>query len=281
MTLTQDPDKFSLAASLLDRLIDDDPRAGTPFLDTDDLKKPSVLAAKLRDGTDLLSRYLRDQFFPEVQQELARYESANLVSEDLLHLVVVGLNEVIRRGCMYDPERFKGIRLPKEVMRLVEDVPRGVNVPYLNRTLLDEAFPNEIHKMRRVNPSYTLRQLKDDVSRDLASLLNTRQELQFGVPEGFKELQGSLLEYGVPDFTSLSLMSTADRKRIRREVEQAITMFEPRLRSVRVTMEPASKFDQVLRFRVDALLRLDPATEPVTFDAVLQMATCEYSVRGV
>ena len=59
-----------------------------------------------------------------------------------------------------------------------------------------------------------------------------------------------------------------------------MTMFEPRLRSVRVTLEPVSKFDQALKFRVDALLRLDAAPEPVIFDAVLQMATCEYSVRG-
>ena len=266
--------------SLLDRLLDDDPRAGTPFLDKDDLKKPSVLAGKLKEGRDPLSRYLKSQFLPETQRDLDRYDIATQATDDLQHQIVVGLNQVIRRGCLYDPERFKEVRLSKEVMRLVEDTPRGVNVPYLNRTLLDEAFPNEIHTMRRLVPAYSIRQLKDSVARDLGALLNTRQELQLGVPEEYQELKGSLLEYGVPDFTSLSLMSMPDRKRIRREVERTITMFEPRLRSVRVVLEPAKKFDQVLRFRIDALLQLDESAEPVSFDAVLHMTTCEYAVRG-
>src|SRR5262245_22271797 len=96
----------SLSASMLDRLLDDDPRAGTPFLHKDDLKKPSVLASRLRDRTDLLSQYLFDHFLVETQQELTRYESANQASDDLQHLIVVGLNEVIRRGCIFEPERF-------------------------------------------------------------------------------------------------------------------------------------------------------------------------------
>jgi type VI secretion system protein ImpF len=272
--------ELNLTMSLLDRLLDDDPRAGTPFLDRDDLKKPSVLAGKLREGRDSVSSYLKSQFLPETQRDLDRYDSATQATDDLQHQIVVGLNEVIRHACIFDPDRFAGVRLPKEVMRLVEDTPRGVNVPFLNRMLLDEVYANEIHRMRRLAPTYSIRQLKDDVARDLAGLLNTRQELQFGVPEEYKELKGSLLEYGVPDFTSLSLMSTPDRKRIRHEVELTIALFEPRLRSVRVVLEPANKFDQVLRFRIDALMRLDENSEPVSFDAVLQMATCEYAVRG-
>jgi type VI secretion system protein ImpF len=35
-----------------------------------------------------------------------------------------------------------------------------------------------------------------------------------------------------------------------------------------------------LRFRIDALLRVDPAPEPVTFDAVLQLNTQQYLVKG-
>jgi type VI secretion system protein ImpF len=147
--------------------------------------------------------------------------------------------------------------------------------------LIDEAYPNEIHKLRKPNENYGMRQLKDDVARDLVALLNSRRELQAGAPEGFHELAGSLLEYGVPDFTAYSLVSAADRKRISREVEQAISQFEPRLKAARVMLEPQQKFDQVLRFRIDALLRMDQAVEPVTFDAALHMTTCEYSVQGI
>jgi type VI secretion system protein ImpF len=271
----------SLAPSVLDRLMDDDPRVGTPFLAPDDIKKPSALVAKLRDGSDPLSKYLSDQGLPDARELLERYDPSKQVSEDLLHRVVVGVNAVIQRGCIYDQVRFKGVRLPKEVMRLVEDTPRGVNVPYLNRMLIDEAYPNEIHKLRKLNQNYGVRQLKDDVARDLMALLNSRRELQAGAPEEFQELKGSLLEYGVPDFTAYSLVSAADRRRISREVEQAISQFEPRLKAPRVVLEPQQKFDQVLRFRIEALLQMDPAVEPVTFDAALHMTTCEYSVQGV
>jgi type VI secretion system protein ImpF len=45
-------------------------------------------------------------------------------------------------------------------------------------------------------------------------------------------------------------------------------------------METQAKFDPTLRFRIDALLRLEMAAEPVTFDASLQLTTSQYSIRG-
>ena len=270
-----------LVASVLDRLLDDDPRAGTPFVDRDDVKKPRLLIEKLLLRSDPLSSFIADQLLPETQAMLDQVKKGQEVSDDLLHMLVIALNQVIRMGCIYDTERFKTVRLPKDVVRLLEDTPRGINVPYLNRMLLDEAYVDEIHRLRKAQSSYSIRQLKDDVARDLASLLNSRQELQQGVPEEFKELRGSLLEFGVPDFTAYSLSSSEDRKRIRREVEQAIAQSEPRLKSVRVYLEPEEKFSQVLRFRIEGLLRVESFTEPVTFDASLYVTNHQYEVRGV
>jgi type VI secretion system protein ImpF len=270
-----------LVASVLDRLLDDDPRAGTPFVDRDDIKKPRLLIEKLLLRSDALSAFIAEQLLPETQGMLGQIKKGQEVSDDLLHILVVALNQVICMGCIYDTERFKAVRLPKDVMRLLEDTPRGINVPYLNRMLLDEAYVDEIHRLKKVQSTYSVRQLKDDVARDLASLLNSRQELQQGVPEEFKELRGSLLELGVPDFTAYSLSSSEDRKRIRREVEQAIAESEPRLKSVRVHLEPEEKFSQVLRFRIEGLLRVESLTEPVTFDAALYVTNHQYDVRGV
>lgn len=270
-----------LVASVLDRLLDDDPRAGTPFVDRDDVKKPRLLIEKLLQRSDPLSSFIADQLLPETQAMLDHVKKGQEVSDDLLHMLVIALNQVIRMGCIYDTERFKAVRLPKEVMRLLEDTPRGINVPYLNRMLLDEAYVDELHRLRKAQSAYSLRQMKDDVARDLASLLNSRQELQQGVPEEFKELRGSLLEFGVPDFTAYSLSSSEDRKRIRREVEQSIAQCEPRLKSVRVYLEPEEKFSQVLRFRIEGLLRVESFAEPVTFDASLFVTNHQYEVRGV
>jgi type VI secretion system protein ImpF len=126
----------------------------------------------------------------------------------------------------------------------------------------------------------SVREFEKAVARDLEALLNTRQETLEELPTEFTELERSLVCYGLPDFTSFSLDDQDDRDRIRRAVEKTIATFEPRLQRVRVTMETSREKDRGLRFRIDALLRVEPAPEPVTFDAFLQLTTQEYMVES-
>jgi type VI secretion system protein ImpF len=100
------------------------------------------------------------------------------------------------------------------------------------------------------------------------------------LPAEFTEVRRSLLIYGLPDFTACTLLSSSDRNRIRRALEQAIATFEPRLERVRVILESPRQHERTLRFRIEALLRLEPAPEHVTFDATLQLSTQEYTVQG-
>ena len=151
--------------------------------------------------------------------------------------------------------------LPSVLDRLLDDEPGTLREPIPNR------FQN-------------LRELKKAVTRDLEDLLNTRQEMLEELPSEFAEVSRSLVSYGLPDFTSFSLLSKHDRNRIRRAVEQAIAHFEPRLARVNVTLEPPRDNDRAVRFHIEALLRLEPAPELVTFDAVLQLTTQKYVVQG-
>lgn len=273
-------DQPNIVASVLDRLVDDDPRIGTPFLDSADLKSPVGFIGKLRAGDDPLSRHIAQQFLPETREALARFEGTGAVLDALTQGVIDGVNQVIRRGCLYDNQRFLGIKLSRETRQMVDSVLSGTNVPFLNRALLDEAYPDDLWKRRRESTSYSIRQMKDHVGRDLGALLNARRELLTELPEEYKELKGTILEYGLPDFTAFSLRSVSDQKRIRRGVESAIAAFEPRLKSVHVSLDAPKQFEQILRFRIEALLWVDPTPEPVTFDAMLHMTTCEYSVRS-
>jgi type VI secretion system protein ImpF len=151
--------------------------------------------------------------------------------------------------------------LPSVLDRLLDDEPGTEREPIPNR------FQN-------------LRELKKAVTRDLEDLLNTRQEILEELPSEFAEVSRSLVSYGLPDFTSFSLLSKHDRNRIRRAVEQAIANFEPRLARVSVTLEPPRDNDRAVRFHIEALLRLEPAPELVTFDAVLQLTTQKYVIQG-
>ncbi|HEX4325503.1 MAG TPA: type VI secretion system baseplate subunit TssE [Burkholderiales bacterium] len=121
--------------------------------------------------------------------------------------------------------------------------------------------------------------LKSAVKRDLELLLNTRRETQPRLDD-YPEARHSLLTYGLPDFSALSYASDDDRKRMREEIESSIRIFEPRLADVHVAIGSPDSQTQRLSFRVDALLRVDPAPAPVTFDAVVEITTQQYQIQG-
>ena len=128
----------------------------------------------------------------------------------------------------------------------------------------------------------SVRQLKVNLRRDLEWLLNTRRP-PLAIPEDFEETRKSLLTYGLPDITSMSRDSMATRSALLREVEEAIEHFEPRLADVRVQLVESEGPNAVreLRFVVEALLKMDPNPEQVVFDTVLELASGDYSVKGV
>src|SRR5207253_8429781 len=150
-------------------------------------------------------------------------------------------------------------------------------VPSLLDRLLDD--DPEVSKEPVTSRIQDLRAYEGAVARDLEALLNSRHETLQELPSEFVEVNRSLVTYGLPDLTSLSLLSQDDRNRIRRAVEQAITVFEPRLLRVRVALEAPRERDRGLHFRIDALLRVDLTPEPVTFDAVLQLNTQQYVIQ--
>ena len=122
--------------------------------------------------------------------------------------------------------------------------------------------------------------LKQAVRRDLEWLLNTRRIVE-PAPAGFTELSRSVYHFGLPDITSLSAQSSAAQDWLRRQVEEAITLFEPRLGGVRVTVAQANEAGRrELRFIVDGLLRMEPSPEQVVFDTVLEVTSATFEVRG-
>lgn len=126
----------------------------------------------------------------------------------------------------------------------------------------------------------SVRELKRSVRRDLEWLLNTRKIVD-PAPDAFTELHHSLYHYGMPDITSLAAESISARDWLRRQVEETITLFEPRLAGVRVTVATVEEEGRrELRFVIDALLRMEPNPEQVVFDTVLEVASSTFEVRG-
>ena len=100
----------------------------------------------------------------------------------------------------------------------------------------------------RITPE---RQLKAAVRRDLEWLLNTRRVVE-PPPESLVEVNRSLYNYGLPDFSSYSLSSPKDRSKLLRALEITIALFEPRLAGVKVTaVESPTAGSRVLRFQIE------------------------------
>lgn len=126
----------------------------------------------------------------------------------------------------------------------------------------------------------SVRELKNALRRDLEWLLNTRRIVE-PAPARFGELQRSLYHFGLPDITALSAGSLEARERLRRQVQEAITHYEPRLANVRVTVAHTDDGGRrELRFVVDGLLRMEPSPEQVVFDTVLEITSATFEVRG-
>jgi type VI secretion system protein ImpF len=115
--------------------------------------------------------------------------------------------------------------------------------------------------------------LKRSVARDLEWLLNTRVWTPWNL-EALEEAGRSILNYGLPELSGFSWASGDDASAIRNLVESAIRTFEPRLlpRSIRTEILPSEDVsDFRLRIRIEAILQVDPISEPVVFDTGLDL----------
>ncbi|MGH8780407.1 type VI secretion system baseplate subunit TssE [Paraburkholderia sp.] len=146
-------------------------------------------------------------------------------------------------------------------------------------SFLDKLFDDEPHlpaspAMRQLS----LEELKGTVARDVEAILNTRISLTEHDLAELPECRRSVLTYGLNDFAGLSLASHYDRTFICKSIQQAIERHEPRLQQVAVTLELNEQSTNALNFAIQALLVVHPAEEPVSFDAMLQPSTLQYSV---
>ena len=150
--------------------------------------------------------------------------------------------------------------LPSLIDRLIDREPRNRN----------EAASAQTHSLREV---------KNSLRRDLEWLLNTRR-----TPEepdaSARELWRSVYCYGLPDVSALPLSHVEGQQRLVRLLEAAIAAFEPRLTNVSVVLLPVAAQAKLLRFRIEALLRMEPAPERIFFDTTLELASGHYEVEA-
>lgn len=139
----------------------------------------------------------------------------------------------------------------------------------------DPSHPHEVPKSR----NQILREMKKSVRRDLEDLLNTRWRC-VNWPPNLEELELSLVNYGLPDFSGAQLGAEQDREQLRQIVEHVIRAFEPRFKRVSVEIVQKELADPRLHLRIDALLYAEPAPEPVVFESQLETSSRTFTVEA-
>ena len=150
-------------------------------------------------------------------------------------------------------------------------------------SVLDRLFDDDPQATHEVpfEARFDLNRHKRAVARDLEALLNARSTaLAEGLLTTFPLAWQSLLGFGIPDLSSLSLLNPDHRRLLQDQIFRAINRFEPRLDQVRVELEVPREFNRMLRFRVEALLRIHPNHPAVVFDAVLKLSSNACQVRS-
>jgi type VI secretion system protein ImpF len=156
--------------------------------------------------------------------------------------------------------------------KLIKNVQQGL----LDRLVdLEPDNRNEVPMSR----AESVRQLRLAVKRDLEWLLNsTRMPIE--VPESCGEIENSVLFYGLPDISSVSIQDSASQHGLLRSLEKAIESFEPRLSRARVTARGKYRAtNQSVTFHVEAILMMDPVPERFSFDTVLELSKGAYTVK--
>lgn len=140
-----------------------------------------------------------------------------------------------------------------------------VRTPLFDRLVdRDPALRREVRPLRTLDRG----ELKESVRRELEQLLNTRCSLPV---QRLAARERTVIDYGIPDFSCFSARSHEDRARLAEIVRAAIVAYEPRLRDVRVRLDPKTGDDSAVTGRIEARLVTGRISEPVSFATVLQV----------
>lgn len=138
----------------------------------------------------------------------------------------------------------------------------------LTPPLLDRLL--EQNKGKDLSQGYSLVSgLKESIRRDLEYLFNARF-CRISPPQKYKNLDDSLINFGLPDLSVINMSSMESRKAFCRDIEVSIKRFEPRITSVKVTVpDVVDNENPEISFHVTAILNVNPLQDRVIFNSSL------------
>jgi type VI secretion system protein ImpF len=125
----------------------------------------------------------------------------------------------------------------------------------------------------------SLARVRAAVRRDLENLLNSKRPWPVW-PTEWSELDRSLASYGVPDYSGMVFGGERAQHDLRGQLSQIIERFEPRLQQVEIELlSKRGDISRRLRFKVKAVLRMEPYAERVTYESEVEPGARAVHVR--
>ena len=162
-------------------------------------------------------------------------------------------------------------------------MPKGDFDLLVEGTLLDRLIDRDpdMSGDRHMTRADSIREYKQALQRDLEWLMNARRA-DDPDPGRFPELARSVMHFGLPDLTSLSRDSGESLARLAVFIEQALAIYEPRLANVKVSVAPQEDVPLAdVRIQVEAVLRLEPSPERISFDTVMHKGNGDLEVATI
>lgn len=150
-------------------------------------------------------------------------------------------------------------------------------------SLLDRLIDDEPDSQDENIKSYgvVLSEIKDNIRRDLECLLNTRLYRDH-LPADLPELDVSIVNYGLPDFSMVQLTSDEGKTGFKEEVQKIIEKFEPRFKSVDIELDQVGEdFERSLYLKISAVLMIDPDPIPLLFDSRVKVLDKAVNLRVI
>jgi type VI secretion system protein ImpF len=155
----------------------------------------------------------------------------------------------------------------------------------LQPSLLDRLTDHEPGKSQenREQRVFSLTRLREAVLRDLTWLLNTTN-LEAGQDlEPFPEVARSVLNYGIPDLSGITVSGT-DIPGLERALRQAISEFEPRILRdglrVRLEINETQMSHNAMTFLIEGELWSEPVPLRLYLKSEIDLDTGEATVSG-
>jgi len=118
--------------------------------------------------------------------------------------------------------------------------------------------------------------VRKSVRRELEQLFNTRCPIP---SHRLGNRERSVVDYGIPDFSTFQARNPDDQKRIAAILRKAIEAYEPRLADVKVTITPIEGDQFMLAGTIEAMLIIENTREAVLFETMLQIKEGSVEVR--